>query len=388
MNAALPLLLVLGTLFPADNNVPPDGLHARPRAGLEGRYDDNIFLAPRNAQGAAILEARAGLGLLARGPRRTLGLSYDAAVLRYNRFPSLFDAVHHDASAGFAYDLARPGKIRLGHRALVTSDPATSELVARAKRRQNQTAADLWFLAGGRLFTAFHADFLTVDYRDAAFANLLDRAERSLGPDVGWLLSPRLRAFVGYRWKDIAYEAAAGADKDNVTHNVFVGAEGDFTARLTGGARAGLLMRDYDNDAPGRKNAETTPAAEAALLWRSPAGVRVDLGASRRFEESTFNRYYRANALWTRLEKKLFNRLLAEGAARYERDAFPDALSAAGTTEKRRDDLLQTGVSLTYQFPENYRMFLAYAHRRRASNIDVYDFQNNLVSVGIGVEFA
>lgn len=387
------LVTVLGaaSLAEAMGNIKVGDVLVSPRANVEGRFDDNIFLTSATEESSGILDATVGSAFSLQGSRLKTLASYDFRLLRYQKFSTVNDAVGHDAMLDVTYDLANEGKVGVNNHFLDTTDPSTNEQTTRAKRYHNSARGFVESPVGADIYLGLYVQDEYHHYhgeRNIGLANTYDRNEVYVGPRVGYKVSERLRTYLDYRYGQIDYRVDVSTSKNNVTHSAMVGAEGEFTARLTGNVAVGVQSRDYETELPGVKNKETTPSLEGGVRWSAPADVIVDVGASRHFEESAFNRYYRASELHFSVGKSFMQRIQAEVNGRAGIDNYPDDMAKLdGTLDKRDDTLFQGGLKVTYKFPEILETYVSYLFRARESNFDQFDYANNLVSVGVGARF-
>ncbi len=387
LKLALAIVLSSAAFVRAQGPIKWGDADVTPRAAIEEKYDDNIFLQPSAKRDSQVVMLMLGSSVVERGARGKLALDYELSLLHYDRFTDVNDAIHQKVDGSAAYELANGGKVSVGNVFLMTTDPASSEQTARAARNQNDTTGRVELPLGARTFVGLSARNTIHVYTQDPLRSELDRNELSGGPRLGYNLGDKTKTYVQYQYSTITYDRSG--TKNSVTHAVAVGAEGELTGRLTGVVEAGALRRSYSSSIPGDVNNETTPSAVARVKWAAPRGYAVSLSVSRRFEESTFNRYYRSNLAGVVVAKELGSRMSASVSGSYGYDEYPDdALDGTtGQSGKRADHLAQAGVNLTYRFPELLRLNVGYLHRNRDSNFDTFDYSDNVGTFSIGMEF-
>jgi hypothetical protein len=67
----------------------------------------------------------------------------------------------------------------------------------------------------------------------------------------------------------------------------------------------------------------------------------------------------------------------------YYRDDFQDNMAAGGADNDRQDDTFRIGPALIFEPRDWMKVDLTYYFSRRDSNIDVFDFDNNTISLSI-----
>ena len=66
---------------------------------------------------------------------------------------------------------------------------------------------------------------------------------------------------------------------------------------------------------------------------------------------------------------------------------YPVATTEGTKTAKREDDFWTIGADVSYELPKWGEIELAYSYSQRASTFDTFDYDNNLVSLGMTVNF-
>ncbi len=387
MNLFAVILLALAASARAEGNIKWGDVNVMPHASLEEKYDDNIFLQSSGKRDSQIVFLNLGTGFSMAGARSKLAISYDLGLLHYDRFSNVNDAVHQTAVGEASYALSSGGKLGFSNKFLATTDPASSELTSRAKRNQNDTIGSAEFPVGAKSYVGLAAQNTIHAYYQDPLRGELNRNEFSVGPRLGYNVSPNTKTYIDYKFKTITYDQSG--DKNNTNHMVMLGAEGQLTGRLTGNVEVGGASRNYKSSVTGQTDSETTPALAAGVKWAAPRQVDVTFSAYRRYEESTFNRFYRSNMLGVTVGKALGSRWNAGVTASYGVDDYPDDVLDGATAQfgKRTDHITQAGLNLVYRFPEIFRLNMGYLFRNRDSNFSDFNYSDNVVTLGLGMEF-
>lgn len=350
--------------------------------GVVGLHDDNIYLSRSATAGSAIGKLIYDLSLGLEGKQLRMTAGYGLEVLQYAEAPGTNNAVHQSAGLAGSCEFGKGKRIGLTDKFTATTDPASNELVERARRNQNDAAFKADFEIGPRLFLGLDAAHVTHYYMRDRLADMLNRKETAGGPRVGVRIGPKTRSYVRYAYRDIAYDFTGGT-KDNLTHTIVAGAEGEFTSRLTGTVEAGVFLRDYAATSSTRvTDSMTSPAAKLGLAWAGPGGVAVSLTGARGPQEGLYNRFYTSSTLGAGLSRTV-KRWKLGLLGSYGWDEYPDVVSGSTRNENREDGILQAGGSAGFQALKWLAVQGAVLYRSRESNQDEFDYSDTVVSLGI-----
>ena len=392
-------------------------LSLNPYYGIGGTYDTNIFLQPTShVKGQTANNNKAGpvlgswitdnnFGLKTALPLSAMHsvlLDYDFLWHDYVKDPAINNAVDQTLSAAYNYRGPKglSGSITDGY--TNTTDPATSELIARQQRWQNTVSVQGEYAPeGGNLFAGIDA----YDTRDKYVSNassirtLLDRYTEALGAKAGWRLSPATRIYASYHRQVIHYTVHQANPKDNMANLVDFGVEGRIAPKLTGQIQSGVQFRNYASANPGFDGAAKNTANWTVginLTYTPLERTSIDLLLSRSLQESTFapSQYYVANNVGLSLKHKFPRKLTAMLNAGMEIDQYPGFTPASGTNNiggpsgKRRDDIYQVGPGMDYDIQEWLRASASYLYRTRFSVFsEQFSYQDQQTTVKLSVLF-
>lgn len=357
-------------------------VRVKPKITVEGSQDSNIFLQSYSAQSAYILNAGPALGFSAAGPRMNLDAGYEFRQLVYSRFQSVNNAQHHTGALSYTWDYISNGQIGIDDLFVATTDPATSELVARTKRNQNDFGANLEAPLGGKSFVGLRIRSILVDYQTTLLSNLLDRNETNAGIRAGWAPTPKTKLYLYGRRAQIDYKVNTLDNSTGMTAGI--GVEGDLTSRITGTLEVGNLTRKYSHTLSGQPEKFSTARYSARIEWQAPAEFQVVLSALRAPMESIFRRYYLTNGGTLSIEKPLGRSFAFQVLGGFERDLYPGDITGYSSfiTTKRVDDLTAFGASLTYMLFEHQKLTLKYLNRNRTSNLAGFGYKDGVATLG------
>ena len=367
-------------------------------AVLAASYDDNIYLSRTGAVGSAIGKFEHELGLSLEGKRSLLQLGYGVTVMRYNENYWINNVFHQLGNFAAIFELGERKRISLTDRFEATTDPASSEQVRRARRNHNDGRFSLELGLGRRMFLGaevrheihYYLGYSGTEWTGTGAVNLgdlLNRKELTAGPRIGVYVGPKTLLHLRLNHQTITYDYAQST-RDSTTPSVLVGLEGSVTSRITGRIEAGVFMRSYETTSSTLlTDAVTSPAVDISLEWKGAGETGASLMVSRAPREAIFNRFYTGNTVALGITKQLGRRWKAMVLGSYGMDEYPDEFWTGTATETRTDTLTQAGLAVCYRPRKTLEGRLEFLNRSRASNIEEYDYQNNVLTAGLHITY-
>ncbi|MDD4004713.1 MAG: outer membrane beta-barrel protein, partial [Elusimicrobiaceae bacterium] len=267
MRKILTLALALSITSPcwAIQNIKLGGLNIDPFVSTEMKYDSNIYLTKSNVKSAWINDSSLGLRLNQKlTTRLDLEAGYALDLITYSVNQSNNNAVHHTADLSLASTLADNMTARLGDQFLATTDQASSELTARAKRVENTAAFNFVAPIKGSLGFKINTSDDFNEYLEAAYSNL-NRNRWNAGADITYQLMPKTQLQAGYTFAQVKYKDNT-RNNSNI-HKVDGGLTGQVAPKVTGEIIAGVQFRDYSNNSNTASNKATTFSYGITLAW-------------------------------------------------------------------------------------------------------------------------
>lgn len=385
------LLLKIGVtclvLLPAARSGECRGPVALQRvASVKVSSDDNIYLS-RTGTAAVITTLNHDLKLRIEGRRLQAMAGHEVEVLRFSRARYYNDAVHQALDAGGSYSFGEGKMVRIEDRFVITTDPATSELTDRTRRNRNDARLLAEWALGRRFFIGANVLHVTHYYLDDYLDDLLNRKELSAGPRFGFNLGPKTRSYVRAGYQAIDYDHALST-RDNSTLEAAAGFEVRATGKITGKVEAGVFMRDYETTTSTvLADSATSLSLAAQVEWNAPRGVKLSLTGLRAPVEAIFNRYYVANSLGAGASKEIMRRWTVSVLGGYGVDQYPDPIWSGTSAEEREDSISQFGMKVGYQAHRNVQCQAGFLRRTRDSNLDRFDYENDITSVTVRLDF-
>lgn len=385
-------------------NIRLGQLEIHPYYTIQEAYDSNIYLVPRDqADGVTVGGGVVGswilkniLGLRLNLPIHRVhhvSMGYDFEAQSYSSQPAANNNLRHRAN--FLYKFTSAYGISAGAQdAYVnTTDQAFSELIRREKRWQNTAAANVAYAPdNGRMNAAADYADTVHKYLGSALGAALNRSEQSAGLKVGYKAQPKTNIFAAYHRGIVHYSVVrrpTAVDKNNKSHNMDLGVEGDLLANLTGIIKTGLAYRKYDGAPIGGSRVTRDWTFSTQLIYQPISRTTVNLAVSRAFQESTAanNRYYIANDVFLDAHHALPYKLTAGAQFGVAVNKYPEAQTISGLTATRRDDIYTVGASLEYAMQEWLAAGASYTHRERNSNFSgQFNYMDHLTALSLSLK--
>jgi hypothetical protein len=198
--------------------------------------------------------------------------------------------------------------------------------------------------------------------------------------DVYYAATPKIDLSVGYRYRISRVDELASATHSQDSKDEFfnVGARGEFTPKLKGQIRLGYGLRKFDSVAAGEDDSVAQFSFDGLVTYVFSPKTTFDLELSKDFSNSV-----------TGISEKVF-RVRAGGKFEFT----PEWSAMAGVSYEtsryatgRADDFVTGDVGVLYTVNENLSFNASYLYRTNYSTIPVYDFSNNVLSIGVTLRY-
>jgi hypothetical protein len=382
------MLVFLGfssSAYPA-GNLHIGALEIHPFASVEQKYDDNIFLEPKNQEDDDwITTAVLGLALkmpLVSGREEdfVFKANYDANFIEFwdNNEQSRVD---HNAMALIDLKFTNDLTLKIEDKFQKTADPATSELTALEKRFRNNSQVVLGYM---REKIGFDLGYNNIrdDYDNL---NALDKDEQVVTTTGYYQLFPKTLVFGEYNFGKIIYDSNAN-NSDSDYHQYRLGIKGEIAPKLSGVVKVGHKQTDYkDSNKKNFKSFTTFINLTYALKERST----LNIFAERSSEESSYstNSYFEYNRIGLKLDHELLEKLFLVSSGFYQFDKYPDETTEDSKTAKREDGIWDGSIGLRYEMKDWVSLETGYEYKQRDSKFTAFDYKNNIFSAKASVLF-
>ncbi len=395
LGSALMVILITGTSALAVGNLKVGLVEINPKLALTGGVDDNVFLNYEDEKADEFGIITPGINFTLEKEDHYFNLGYTVDIIRYEEYDSQ-DSENHSLFGNFDFNF--PGVfIKLNEIYQDTSDYATSELVDRVDRKQNNGNASI-----GAMFSdnfALQLDYLSeyhkykpTEYRD------LNRFIQEFGPGLYITLLPKTSAILEYHYGVVSYFDARDDDtlddSSSKFHQVMGGVQWDITGKSTGTLKAGYQWKNYNDNSNldgSKKNDKDTWVVSGEMEVNFTPKTSASIQLKRGIVESSFadNDYYVENMGSVRLTQKLLGRVSIKLGADYYYNSYGHRTVdiETGDREKRRDNILSGNIGLVYKIQEWLTVGADYKNQTRDSNSTVESYKDNQGSVYVSVVF-
>lgn len=334
------------------------------------------------------LEPRLGLNMLVQILRGRLRLSYQPSFRQNSRFAQIRRPSHEfDASLEQPVGAALTLRGSAHH---VRSTLETNEVDAGREFffglgsfHRTRYDAGARFETGGRFDLDLSANLNQVRFKESAY--FFDFDDRGLRAELGYDLTPSVRAGLGYVWAEVPGDTAPGRPEAvSRARGVRLGLKGE-SAALSGELSVQYQMRDHPEAAlDGRRFRGVVAAARLQRELRPGTALALDLSRFTTLSAFEQNGFYVANLAELVATLPLPLRLSLRGGLGFQRNEYK--VDAAGLGEPREDTLRAWTVGLGRAFTRWAYARVDYRAERRESNLDAFSNRTHtfIAQVGVG----
>lgn len=185
-----------------------------------------------------------------------------------------------------------------------------------------------------------------------------------------WAYSPALSFFSDYRLRrarSISPDELTGEEVNNLDQAIFVGATGTLMPRLRGTASVGF----QNTDARGHGSDSNNFVTSAELEWAIQPVTDLTLGISRDLDISPSDQTVEATTISLGLDHRIEPKIELNGFV-----GFRDFRFRGG--DSRRDETIQLGGGLTYDFTRYWNAGAQYDYTLNESNRGAADYRRHV----------
>jgi opacity protein-like surface antigen len=369
-------------------------------------YDDNVFLSSFDPVESIFMNLAVGVTYRFGGPRTQMSLTANAGTTYYfdteDDFDDNFgdednDDGHFDFNASVGFNITHRATPRLTLAATVfgsyQSQPdfntfnSTTITVGRQSRD--------FFFANGRFSVAYAwtPRFSTntsyslgmLFYDDELISRFEDRFEHTIGNEFRFLVLPTTTAIAEYRFAWVDYTETDG--RNSHAHFFLAGVDHSFSPRFNVSARAGVEVREYDNDFLfGEDETRTSPYFEATVNYALAQSTQISWFNRFSLEQPDVPESFSRQTFRTGLSvRHNFTARISVGLnAAYQHDDNQGSLGIAGFDE----DAFDLSIGVRYAISRNWAVDAGYHHTEVVSDEALFrEFSRNRYYVGATFTF-
>jgi len=364
------------TLTYAVNNLHMGKLELNPFVSVEQKYDDNIFLQPKNQEKddwitTTILGCDLKMPLVpGREEDFTLKAKYDADIIRFWDYTHQSRVDHNFlalADLKFTSDIT----LKIDDNFQKTADPPNSELTALEKRIRNTAGVVMGYMRE-KVGLDLGYNNIRDDYSSL---NSLDKYEHVSTMTGYFNLSPKTSLFGEYNFGKIIYDNN-NTNSDSKYSQYRLGIKGRIAPKLTGLVKAGYKKTDYKDSSKKDFKGFTTFINVTYELQERTA---LNLFGERGSEESTYstNNYFEYNKAGLKVDHELLDKLFLISQGYYQLNKYPNDTTESSVTLKRQDKIWDGSIGLRYELKDWVNLETSYEYKKRDSKFDAFDYTDN-----------
>ncbi|MBI4395379.1 MAG: outer membrane beta-barrel protein [Candidatus Omnitrophica bacterium] len=361
-----------------------DRLRIRPRYRQEFELDDNVLLESGDERLDVIFREKPGVEFILPIDDHFVRLDYEA---QFNQFAknTQENFVNQTFNAEGALNFTN-AYLNVNETILQTSERSGTTFTERIPRFENTVDVTAGYKWNRLLWEAGYQNFL----RDFASSR-----EESLNYHYNQFhttqyidLTEKAKLLVDYVLT--GYQYPHDNTRDGLSNRISGGIKGYFFPKTALFSKFGYEHQQYDKI--NEREADTF-VAEAGLQYLPFAGTVLDFGWQRQVVQSTFvdTNFFVENEFFGKLNQRITGKLSLISEVSYVDQDYDDPTARGagmfpGFAGERNDDLFLANVGLYYAFTDWLSTDIKYQYSRRDSNASIYDYTDNLTTVGISAK--
>jgi len=188
-------------------------------------------------------------------------------------------------------------------------------------------------------------------------------------------------------YKSVIYRSDS---RDNISHYGYVGVQHEFTANLSGMARAGASYTDSYND-PLNPSTSVAPYADVNVSYTYIPGSYVQLGFTHDINATdiasvnsagNLTQYQESSVLYADINHRFTPKLLGTVVGRYQYSTYQSSGSTGGG-----DTTYEVSLNLNYQINNHFSVEAGYNFDELMSGINNRTYDRNRVYLGLGANY-
>lgn len=231
----------------------------------------------------------------------------------------------------------------------------------------------------------------------ASYDTLLNRFEHLVTLNSRWHIEEQTVLILGYQFQAINYTSGGpigfgyqSTDRDNYTHNIYVGVEHSFRSDFSVSGRGGIQVSDYYNTPAGTPSPDSvTPFVDVSANWTYmqdgvlTVGVRhsknqTDVAGSGPGQLTQDQESTSVFGTITQKLTPLSPNLTGSATAEFQNSRFN-----GGTANNLDDKFYLLGLNLTYQFNRYLSCEVGYNYDKLDSDLGARSYTRNRVYFGV-----
>ncbi len=357
-------------------------LQIRPYVNFKGMVDDNIYLEPENKKQSFISEVSPGIDFKMLLKTHFLGLGCHFDLVNYSEEAEKNDSQRQNIT--LVADFNFPDKAYLRLRSVFKDgcDPPTVELTERIEHKDTNIQAKVGVRTNKKIICELVTIYNSYLYEKDVY-EIYDRDELCIGPVIFYKFLPRTSLLVEGNYGMIDY---VNCDNNSTFVQIKTGLRKEITPRFLLTIKAGVELRDYEEETI---EDFSTVVFNMEMLEKFSEYSLFTLSAQSKTCESFYlnNNYFNSTRGFLKFTQSInYKTAVSIGLGGYF-NKYPLETTENNISQKRADSILEGTLGMDYKVQDWISLGLNYKYRKRDSNFDNYDYDNNQSSVNIEVAF-
>lgn len=359
-----------------------------PMFRIQGQYDSNIYLEPRDEKDDWLTS----LDLGAEAEMKTGDVLFKGGyVFNMNLFAD------HDEENNFNHTAIGKVDWKLNDYEVIVQDMykrfsnrAGTEDTTRVSRQKNILSADLLYEFNRLSFDSGY-DFIIEDYLSdefisgaTSYSDAEDRMEHVFREEMSYKILPKTSVLGEADFGIIDYDGSLNSDSYFI--QALGGLKGEVLKETVASIKAGFRFQDYD-----RSGDEDYASFVSRSNVTKKFGVKntVTLTTERSVNESTYSdvNYYILHHVGLGYIHQFNDKISSHWALAYQHNRYPKQTTEEGYTAHRYDNIYRGAVGLRYDLRDWLSAATAYQYTERESRFGEFDYQDHLLSWSLTGQF-
>ena len=357
-------------------------VEAHPYLSLRETCSDNVYVTRDDKKYDFVTSINPGLLLQLPFMRHLVSLGGNTAINRY-AINSSEDTIDWTLYGAGDFYFGSRFNLKISDNYNNSHETRSQSSISEIERFQNNTAASsLTYVLADISKVQLDYSRTYLKYKTSGFRS---RNEDLVSAYLYYRILPRTSAFVEYEFKNVGFMDTTLDNFDNNVHSGLLGVTWELSERSKGTIKGGYLFKNFDQQSKGSIN---DFAASIDISHYFSDYNFMKLAGARTVNESSLqgSSYSVSTGINGEFTHRFLDRLSSTIKASYSEERFSSNIDTSNH-QIRKDIVLQTGVSLQYNFRRWLESSLEYYWRNKDSNIDDYDSTENNISLTIKALF-
>ena len=353
-------------------------------------YDDNIFLEREDEKDDFITEIIPGIMIEPLLEKHKLALSYDVLMKFFSKYSDQ-DNFNHTVN-GFSELNFNEFSVGFRDRFRYFSQRAGEEDANRVPRTQNHANIYVRKEFNNMDITAGYFNYYEHYRTDDAIGSFegrnltyrdLDRMEHKGEIEAAVHLWPKTSLLLAGDYGTIIHDT--DGKPDSTYYEATTGLRGDFFTKGTIEARIGFRGQEYED---GDQDFNSLVLGGTIVEnFTEKDNLRLDFVRASNDTVYQDNAFYELSFIGLKYQHYFTERLSTILSGSYQLDAYPESVIEEDGEVERADNIFWAGIKLRYEMPIGLVAGLEYKYRMKDSNVNRFDYKDNIVSASLAAKF-